>query len=140
MKKIISLVVLFFLFNACSVDNREDYLLKLLPVESVDIPAEFEMGKTYQITMHYNRPSTCYGFNSVYYEKSVESDPVRNIRTIAIESKVAQRSDCQDTPNNVTDYTFGFQVTSNDPYVFRFWQGKDDNGEDVFLEIEVPVY
>ena len=139
MKKVISLLALLFLFNACSLDNGDDYMLELLPVESADVPAAFEMGKTYQITMHYNRPTTCHGFNTVYYEKSVESDPIKNIRTIAIESKVIQSGNCQETPNNVTDYTFNFLVTSDDPYVFRFWQGKDDNFEDVFLEIEVPV-
>jgi PBP1b-binding outer membrane lipoprotein LpoB len=139
MKKIISLFVLFFLFNACSIDNGEDYSLELLPVESVEIPTEFTFGKTYQITMHYNIPSTCHSFNSVYYDKTIESVTNKNIRTIAIESAVAQRNDCHTTTNNMTDYTFNFLVTSDEPYVFKFWQGEDDNGEDVFLEIEVPV-
>jgi hypothetical protein len=25
------------------------------------------------------------------------------------------------------------------PYIFRFWQGEDDNGDPIYLTIEVPV-
>ena len=36
-------------------------------------------------------------------------------------------------------YTFNFYVTSNGSYIFKFYQGEDTNGQDVFLTIEVPV-
>jgi len=34
---------------------------------------------------------------------------------------------------------FNFVVLYEEPYVFRFWQGEDSNGEAQFLEIQVPV-
>jgi len=139
MKRIVSLIALFFLFNSCSIDNGDSYLFELLPVTSVDMPAEFTYGNTYQITMHYNRPTSCHFFNTIYYDKKIDAETSKNIRTIAIENAVAQRSDCLTLTNNMVEYSFNFQVTSTKPYVFKFWQGKDTEGNNIFLEIEVPV-
>jgi hypothetical protein len=140
MKKIVSLLALFFIFNSCDTSNDSpNYLFELLPVESVDIPTEFTLGGTYDITMHYKKPTTCHFFNSLYYEKSINSDNTKNIRTIAIEDAVLQSDNCQDTPDNMVEHTFKFTVTSDKPYIFKFWQGQDTAGNNIFLEIEVPV-
>lgn len=135
MKKTITLLALFFLFNSCSVDSGPNYLYEVLPTESVDIPTEFTLGEIYPITVRYNRPTTCHYFNGLYYDKHL------NIRTIAVESAVEQRDNCQDLNADAAadEYTFNFEVTSNGSYHFKFWQGKDDQGNDIFLEYEVPV-
>jgi len=135
MKKIISLIVLFFLFNSCTTDSGPSYSLEFLPIGSVDIPTEFTLGETYPITVYYNRPTTCHYFNGLYYNKNL------NTRTIAVESVVEYRDNCQDlsAADAMDSYTFNFYVTSNGSYIFKFYQGKDDSGNDVFLEYEVPV-
>lgn len=133
MKKILSLLALFFLFNACSTDSGTNYSFELLPIQSVDLPTEFTLGQTYPITVHYNLPTSCHFFNTMYYDKNL------NIRTIAIESAVADKNNCVATPNDASTYTFNFYVTSNGSYIFRFYQGKDANGQDIFLEYEIPV-
>jgi hypothetical protein len=135
MKKIISLIALFFLFVACSSDNGPNYFYEVLKIESVDIPTEFTLGETYPITVHFNRPTNCHYFNNLYYEKDL------NIRTIAVESIVEQRNNCQDlsAADTADEYTFNFYVTSNGSYIFKFWQGKDDQGNSIFLEYEVLV-
>lgn len=134
-KKIISLLALFFIFISCSHGDDTQYSFKLLPVESVDIPAEFTLGETYPITIHYTVPTSCYYFSSLYYDKNL------NIRTIAIENAIAQRNNCQDlsAADVAKTYTFNFYVTSNGSYIFKFYQGKDDQGNNIFLEYEVPV-
>lgn len=135
MKKIISLIVLFFLFNSCTPDNGPSYSLEFLPIGSVDIPTEFTLGETYPITVYYNRPTTCHYFNNLYYNKNL------NTRTIAVEGVVEYRDNCQDlsAADAMDSYTFNFYVTSNGSFKFKFYQGKDDAGNDVFLEYEVPV-
>ena len=135
MKKIISLIALFFLLNSCSTDNGPSYSFEVLPILTVDIPAQFVLGETYPITVHYNRPSTCHYFNTLYYEKDL------NIRTIAVETAVEQRNDCQDLSitNGASEYTFNFYVTSNGSYIFKFYNGKDDQGNNIYLQYEVPV-
>lgn len=135
MKKIISLLALFFLFNSCSVDEGPRYSFEVLPILTVDIPAQFILGQTYPITVHYNRPSTCHHFNTLYYEKDL------NIRTIAVEAAVEQRNDCQEltTMTGDSEYTFNFYVTSNGSYIFKFFNGKDAQGNNIYLQYEVPV-
>jgi hypothetical protein len=134
-KKIISLLALFFILNSCSPSDDTQYSFKLMPIESVDIPAEFTLGETYPITVHYTVPTSCYYFSSLYYDKDL------NIRTIAIENAIAQRNNCQDlsAADGASTYTFNFYVTSNGSYIFKFYQGKDDQGNNIFLEYEVPV-
>ena len=134
-KKIIPLLALFFILNSCSPGDDTQYSFKLMPIESVDIPAEFTLGETYPITVHYTVPTSCYYFSSLYYDKDL------NIRTIAIENAIAQRNNCQDlsAADGANTHTFNFYVTSNGSYVFKFYQGKDDQGNNIFLEYEVPV-
>jgi hypothetical protein len=134
MKKIASLLLLLFLFNSCSPEgNSPNYLFELLPIESVDIPTEFTLGQTYPITVHYKLPTSCHFFNQLYYNKDL------NIRTIAVESAVLQNDNCHETSDTIDEYTFNFYVTSNGSYIFKFWQGKDDQGNNIYLEYEVPV-
>lgn len=135
MKKIISLFALFILFNSCSPGDDIQYTFKLMPIESVEIPTEFTLGETYPITVHYTVPTSCYYFSSLYYDKDL------NVRTIAVENAIAQSNNCQDlsAADGATTYTFNFYVTSNGSYIFKFYQGKDDQGNEIFLQYEVPV-
>mgnify|MGYP003647138685 FL=1 len=105
----------------------------MLPVESVDIPDEFELGKTYPITISYLRPTTCYSFKEFYYLKE------NNERTVAPITYVFENNDCTDLEDTLVEATFNFIVTSNGSYIFKFWQGEDASGEDQYLIIEVPV-
>jgi len=135
MKKIIVLLTLFIVLNSCSKEDDTQYSFKLMTIESVDIPTEFTLGETYPITIHYTAPTSCYLFNYFYYEKDL------NIRTIAIENAIANRNNCQDlnVENSLKSYTFNFYVTSNGSYIFKFYQGKNSEGNSIFLEYEIPV-
>ena len=135
MKKIVSLFALLFILNSCSPSDDTQYSFELLPIQSVDIPTEFTLGQTYPITVHYTVPTSCYYFSSLYYDKDL------NVRTIAVENAIAQRNNCQDlsAADGASTYTFNFYVTSNGSYIFKFYQGKDDQGNNIFLQYEVPV-
>ena len=54
---------------------------------------------------------------------------------------VYEDANCEtlDASNNETVATFNFQVNDMNTQVFKFWQGKDDNGNDLYLVVEVPV-
>lgn len=135
MKKIIAIFSLLVVLNSCSTGDGVEYQLKLVPIASVDIPTEFTLGQTYPIKVRYNKPTTCYYFNRLYYEKNL------NVRTIAVECAEEQSNNCHDLSgaDAVSEYTFDFYVTSNGSYIFKFYQGKDENGQDIFLQYEVPV-
>lgn len=134
MKKIIFLLSLFLVLNSCSTDDEgERYHFAILAVEQYDVPDSFTLDATYTITLKYYRPSSCHGRNRIYYEKNL------NVRTIAIENVVFERNDCQPLNDELVEESFNFHVTNNGSYIFKFYKGKDVNGESVFEEVEVPV-
>ncbi|NMH89261.1 hypothetical protein [Flavivirga algicola] len=134
MKKFVVLCFTVLLFASCTVDDdRQNFSFEILPVESVDIPSEFTMGETYPITVSYFRPTTCHTFKEFYYLKE------NNERTVAPINYVFERDNCEPLQEELVEAKFNFIVTSNGSYIFKFWQGEDTDGEDQFLEIEVPV-
>jgi len=134
MKKLLVLGLSLLLFASCSInDDGTNFSFEVLPVESVDIPDEFELGETYPITISYLRPSTCYSFKEFYYLKE------NNERTVAPINYVFEENNCSDLENDLVEATFNFNVTSNGSYIFKFWQGEDTSGEDQYLTVEVPV-
>ena len=64
-----------------------------------------------------------------------------NTRTIAIQSIVMNQSNCTEisAEEPSLEATLNFSVVYNETYLFRFYKGKDENGEDIFEEVEVPV-
>ncbi|MBU3820704.1 hypothetical protein KO566_01415 [Flavobacteriaceae bacterium XHP0103] len=134
MRKVLILSFILVLMGSCSLDNdgpvfRDD----ILPIESVDIPDSFTIGEVYPITVRYFKPTTCYFFNRFYYAKE------NNIRTVAVINYQYLQNNCEELEDELVEATFDFHVTSNGSYIFKFWQGKDTNGEDQYLTIEVPV-
>lgn len=132
MKKLVLLVSILFLFNSCQLDDN-DFHVEILPVNSVEMPAEFELGAVYQITMEYYRPTNCHSPYGIYYEKDL------NIRTCAIKNLVEERGNCAPVENVLVQETFTFKVTNTGNYIFKFWTGEDTEGNDTFLEYDIPV-
>jgi hypothetical protein len=97
------------------------------------MPTEFQYGHTYEISMTYLKPSGCHVFNDFYYLSEL------NQRTIAIITTVFPNQNCENFENEEVEVTFNFRVNDIDPYVFRFWQGEDVNGNDTYYIVEVPV-
>jgi hypothetical protein len=134
MKRLIILSLTLILFASCSLkDNGTNYNLDILPIESVDMPDAFTLGETYPITVSYLKPSTCYSFKEFYYLKN------NNERTVAVITYVTDDAGCTDLQDELVEATFNFVVTSNGSYIFKFWQGTDENDVDQYLTIEVPV-
>ena len=134
MKKIFFLLLIAISVTSCSVDDDvNDFYYEILPVESVEIPEEFVLGQTYEITVTYLRPTTCHVFNNFYYDSEL------NQRTVAVVTSVYQNKDCLVLIDEEVEATFNFMVNSNGTYVFKFWQGEDENGNDLYYIVEVPV-
>ncbi|MEP5340025.1 MAG: hypothetical protein ABJL44_07235 [Algibacter sp.] len=134
MKRLFIFSFILVMLSACSTnDDYVDFNFEILPVENVDIPTEFELGEVYPITVTYLKPTSCHTFNELYYLKNT------NERTVAIIDYVFERDDCETLENELVESTFNFIVNSNGSYIFKFWQGEDNQGEDQYLTIEVPV-
>lgn len=135
MKRFFIFCLMITTIFSCSLgdDDYIEYNFEFLPIESVEIPSSFTLGETYEIGVSYYRPSTCHYFHDFYFlAEGFE-------RTIAIIDIVYNNDDCNALTDQLVERTFTFHVSYDQTYVFKFWQGEDENGEDVYLTYEIPV-
>ena len=134
MKKYLLLMgVVISTLTSCGIDDdAQSFYFEILPIESVELPEEFMFGDTYEIFIDYIRPSSCYVFNDFLYQVNDQE------RTVGIWNTVYTDNACEEDPETVT-VSFEFIVNSNETYVFKFFQGQDEDGVDQYLIIEVPV-
>lgn len=142
MKKIILLLILSFILNSCSMeDSSPEVSYELLPIKSCSMPYFFISGQTYELEMFYVQPSSCHIYKGIYFEKE------GNTRIVAIQASVIASSSCVTNPADSTgtnseieqSVKFNFTATGNEAYLFKFWTGKNQQGEDTYYEVEVPV-
>ena len=138
MKKIIFIGIALIFLGSCSIDDdniNSDFYFEYVPIEAVDMPDSFELGESYSIEYTYYRPTECHVFNDLYYENNLDT------RTIAVINIVYPNASppCTALTNELVTRTFNFFVNNNETYNFRFWQGLDESGADLYLEFEVPV-
>ena len=114
-------------------DNDHDYHLEYIGAKSADVPDEFIFGKTYRINVTIELPNSCYYFYN-QYDYFYEGTSRLIYPIVHIDDGVP----C--TPNSTeTTFSIPVQALQNEPYVFKFYQGEDTDGQDMFLTIEVPV-
>ncbi len=135
MKKILILSIIAIVALSCSLgdDDVPNFRAEFVAIESVEIPEEFKFDSVHQITMTYFRPTTCHSLLDFVYEVN------ENQRTIAIRNSVLLDQQCTDLNNDKVEVPFDFKVTSMEPYIFRFYQGEDEAGDDSYFTVEVPV-
>ncbi len=132
LKKIFFVLFGIVLFLSCSSDDDSNFHYELLPIEDALVPLEFEYGKIYDITVKYTLPNECYIYSDVLYEYDFVA------RNIAVISTVIEDNNCKEL-NYEEELTFRVQALQLSPYIFKFWQGDDENGNPIYLIKEVPV-
>ncbi len=137
MKYFIALLVSLIVLS-CSNDEVDQTAIsnEFIPIEEVFIPSEFQLNQNHQITITYTEPTTCHKFSNLLFEKDIDEN---SRRAVAIATKSVTEGVPCDSINKTSETTFNLFASQRDYYLFRFWQGKDDDGKDVYLEIEVPV-
>ncbi len=131
-KRIIFVIFAVIFFVSCSDDDSSDYHYELLAVEDALVPEEFVFGKVYELTVKYIAPDNCYINSDILYEYDQDA------RNVAVISLVVEDYNC-DVLDLEQDLTFKVHALQTSPYIFRFWQGEDENGEPTYLIVEVPV-
>jgi hypothetical protein len=136
MKQFVALFLIVFLIAGCNNDddyNDHDYHLEYIGVISADLPDEFIYGRTYRINVTIELPNSCYYFYNQYdyfYEG-----------TSRLIYPIVHVDDGVPCTQNIRETTFSIpvQALQFEPYIFKFYQGEDVNGQDLFLTVEVPV-
>lgn len=135
MKKIFLLVLSMVVLNGCLPDDNDirDISIEFLPIDSYEIPEEFHSGETYEITVGYTKPNDCYQFRDIFFAAN------GNERIVAVTNTIDNALNCDFSPVQ-DEATFNFLVNGFfDHYVFKLWQGRDNNGNDLYTIVEVPV-
>lgn len=135
MKKHLVLFALLFSFFSCSVDDNSpgNFYFEILPVESVVMPEQFQAGQSHEIEITYLRPSGCHIFNDFYYKAQ------GNERTVAVINTVYTDFDCESFEDEYVQVSFNFRPINSGIYIFKFWEGEDEQGNDQYYIVEVPV-
>lgn len=133
MKRIFASLILTLSIISCSTDdNANDFKIETLPIKSAVVPEAFTFGNNHVITIKYDLPSSCHAFYDLYYQYEGTS------RIVAINSVVNENNTCTDALIEI-EYQFLVSVVQKEDYTFKFWKGVDNNGENIFEEIIVPV-
>jgi len=136
LKKSIFLLLCFLALGlqSCKLeDDRVNFRFVPLQIVSADVPEFFELNETYEIRVRYLRPSGCVFFEG--FDITSEATTVRNV--VAIGSDFYEES-CTLAVEEL-ETSFNFICLYEDTYLFRFWSGEDENGEQQYIEMEVPV-
>lgn len=129
-----------FTLNSCTTeDNNPKVRYELLPVDSCHMPYEFVSGQTYELEMFFKNPTSCHFYKGIYFEKQ------GNTRIVAIQSGVVETEGCVAYDNGSTTILqpssakCNFTAVGHEPYLFKFWTGKNEQGEDTYYEVEIPI-
>lgn len=123
-----------FALSSCSTDDgQEDTVYELLPIQEVILPSTFKINQDNVIQVKFSRPTTCHAFNDFYYEKQGMT------RIVAVESIVFMNNGCEPLIENVSKQNLKFRPEQVGEYTFKFWQGKDEQGTDIFLTYQIVV-
>lgn len=130
MKKF-ALIVLSLFVLSCS-EEAPLFEFSTLPIDEAKTPVSFTYKTSDTIVLKYTLPNACFSFNNVYYEYD------RNSRIVGINVI----KDLEKTCNQATiekEIKLPIHVLQEEDYIFKFYKGKDANGELIFEEITVPV-
>lgn len=135
MKKLFFLFAFVFTLNSCSLedDSPPAYHFEIVPVENFIVPDTFNYLGVHQIKLFYKKPNSCYDLAGIYFDRHL------NERTIALQCVVLNSSNCESYENEIYEVDFNFEVISTETYLFKFYKGKDENGNNIFEEVEIPV-
>lgn len=138
MKKLALLFLVAVSLVSCSLDdsNQPIYHYEILPVESFQVPDTFDFGAIYQVKLFFKYPTLCHSNGGIYFDRHL------NERIFAIQSTVYDGQNCEpidEEENELKELSVNFQVVNRETYLFKFYKGKDENGNNIFEEVEIPV-
>ena len=134
MKKYLLLLFGLIVFCSCLSNNNSelDYKYEYVVIDEVKVPNSFTLGESATITLKYSLPNGCYSFDEIYYE--VEDTK----RIVAVTAYVELNVACTQAIIQ-EEVEFVVNVNQEEDYIFKFFKGKDKEGENIFEEVIIPV-
>lgn len=142
MRKFVFLFVTTLAFTSCSIEDdgtRIEY--QFAEIISADLPESFEKGKTYLIDITYQLPSACHTATGIEVIRGKSTgDERRDIYIVGISSYNANLTECnRDDDDLEREKSFSILIDEDEPYTFYLWTGVDEDDENQYTIVEVPV-
>jgi len=133
MKKLVLLFVLAIASVSCDMgSDGESSTFVLGPVQDVTMPNRFKVDSTSQIMVRYKRPDDAHIFQGFYYQA------VSTTRTVCIQyARLDQASPAPD--DQVYEVPLNFRPSQPGTYIFKFWDGTNQDATDHFYVAEAVV-
>ena len=132
MKRKLLLVFTSFIFLSCSNNEPINFEYTFVPITEIIAPVSFTFGETDTLKLKYTLPNGCYHFNAVYYEYKDST------RIVAIRASIELDAYCTEALI-MEEYDLLVTAKQEEDYLFKFWKGTDNDGENIFEEVIVPV-
>lgn len=134
MKKLLLVTIITAIFASCSIDDENTTFTKeLVPIVAVELPDTLVFRQNHTFTITYERPTSCHVFNGFSHE--TKSDTL----FIGAVNALYPENNCEELSDEEVTKELDFFVERTDFYIFKFWQGLDEDGNPFFLTKEVPV-
>lgn len=103
------------------------------PIDSVQIDSIYPARQVTEIKTFFTTTNGCQQFFDYDY------NALGNERTVSVITSEIEELGCTDI-TETEFYTLHFKPETSGTYTFRFWNGKDAEGQDMFIirEIEIP--
>jgi len=139
MKKILLLLTVLLMVSSCSIepDKTVDFDIVFIAADSIDVPAYVTRGDTYPLKMYYKKPTDCY-----YVSDAAYSEIAGSIYKLAVPAYLIQDANCQANTTAAPEqmvYNFTCPFSTATSFTFKFYNGDDAQGNQKFIEVEVPV-
>ncbi|WP_299666925.1 hypothetical protein [uncultured Polaribacter sp.] len=132
MKKLAFLTLGVILFSSCLNDDTPNFTYGFVAIDEATTPTSFTYGEKDTIYLKYTLPNSCYHFNDVYYEYEDTT------RIVAVRAFIDLDVECIEEEIE-KEYELIVNVTQEEDYLFKFYKGKDIDGENIFEEVVIPV-
>ncbi len=143
MKKLVLLMLGFVcLFTSCDVeDDGPQTISYYAEVTEADLPEYFEKGKTYEIEITYLLPSACHTKAGIVAQRGGDTDEkYREIYIVGLANADADLVDCNIEEDDLEETgKFTINIDREEDYTFFLWQGVDEDEENIYTEVVVPV-
>ncbi|CAM3325376.1 DUF4625 domain-containing protein [Flavobacterium longum] len=132
MKKLVLLALAIVFFASCDTGGEDNPQFALGPVHEVTMASSFKVDSISEIMIRYKRPDDSHIFQGFYYQ-AVDFN-----RVVAIEyAKVNTANPGQD--DQIYEVPLKFKPRFPGTYVFKFWDGTNQDGTDHFYVAEAVV-
>lgn len=132
MKRLVILALIAISAISCDLGEEDKTQFVLGPIQDVTMASAYKVDSVSVITIRCVRPTDCHIVNGFFYDINGFT------RTVAMEFAVTDGDNCQ--PETYPyEVPLNFKPTTPGTYLFRFWDGQNQDGTDHFYEAEAVV-